>query len=379
LGLDPALSHALDSLGLPCRPSPADPQLALPSEIAAGRLHAAFKQSEVHRLYLCPLDRADRLPELTFGPNRIGRLTAAELEKLLNWRRLRRVSANWTLDAKLLSNFTWLVVEETLPLDRAPGRRAIPFLFEPIGRDWEAIEPHRGRFDAAVEDALFAMLLAPWEDWVGSPSGPWRAFEVPWVYATDDDLFVRPMPPPSAEALSWDYYLEDNGEEVFFDPYRARLSDGGADFLDWLSNPRWAELVTAWRSELFQTPVKHFFVKAFLEEPADEFLAHITTIEAALGLKSDYERSRDDRRGATELVAARLSRLLGAPIQGKVYRELFNLRCTLLHGRKMGAIRGDSRFLARQLARKVVNELVKAACDPSCPQSRDEYLAKLAS
>jgi len=111
--LDFALGHALDALVLPCRPPPAEPQLALPSEIAAGRLHAAFKQSEVHRLYLCPLDRADRLPELTFGPNRIARLSAAGLEKLVDWPRLRRVNANWTFDTGLFSNFTWLIVEET--------------------------------------------------------------------------------------------------------------------------------------------------------------------------------------------------------------------------------------------------------------------------
>lgn len=228
-----------------------------------------------------------------------------------------------------------------------------------------AIEPHRGRFPPAVEDALFAMLLAPWEDW----GGRWRAFEVPWVYAVDDDLFVRPKQPPSA-----DYVLGDDEKEAFFDARRVLLKDGGARISEWLTDRRWAELLTAWRSELFQTPVKHFFVKAFLEEPADEFLAHITTIEAALGLKSDYES-----RGATGRVAARVSALLGAPIQGKDYRELFNFRCTYLHGRSMGPISSDSRLLARRLARQVVGALVEAALDPSYPQSREEYLKGLRS
>jgi hypothetical protein len=54
---------------------------------------------------------------------------------------------------------------------------------------------------------------------------------------------------------------------------------------------------------LFETTIEHFFVRAFLEDPLDEFLAHITTIEAALGLKSDYP-------GATKPVATRVSALL---------------------------------------------------------------------
>jgi hypothetical protein len=42
---------------------------------------------------------------------------------------------------------------------------------------------------------------------------------------------------------------------------------------------------------LFETPIAHFLVRAFLAEGVDEFLAHITTIEAALGLRADYQKS----------------------------------------------------------------------------------------
>jgi hypothetical protein len=354
LALDFVLGDALNALGLPCRPPPADPQFALSPEIAAGRLHAAFKQSEVHCMYLCPLDRVDHFPSLTFGPNRIARLTAAELEKLVNWPRLRRVNASWTFDTKLFSSFTWLVVEEALPVRQPPGRRANPLLFEPIGRDWEAIEPHRGRFPPAVEDALFAILLAPWEDWVKSRGGPWRAFEVPWVYTTSNDLFVRPQTPPSADALSWVGYLGEDGEQVFFDPARVPLKDGGTSVLDWLTDRLWADLVTVGKSELFQTPVKHFFVKAFLEEAADEFLAHITTIEAALLLEHET-------RGLTNLVARRVSALLQAQSEDKIYEDLYNVRCAFVHGRKMDTIPSDKRIAARRLARRVINALVTAA------------------
>jgi hypothetical protein len=90
-----------------------------------------------------------------------------------------------------------------------------------------------------------------------------------------------------------------------------------------------------------------------------------------------YDRQRGDRRSATERVAARVSGLLEEASQGNTYRELFNFRCAYLHGRRMDPIPGDSRLLARRLARKVVNALVDAALDPSCPQSREEYLKGL--
>jgi hypothetical protein len=127
------------------------------------KLSNAQKRSEC----VCvPLDSAGDLPDVTFGPNRTARLTAAQLQKLVDEPRLRRVNPTWTFDADRFSKFTWLVIEKIYPLDRTSPERAIPLLFEPIGRDWGAIEPHQQRVPPAAENALFAILLAPWEDWV---------------------------------------------------------------------------------------------------------------------------------------------------------------------------------------------------------------------
>ena len=73
----------MDALGLPGRPPSARRHLALPEATAAARLHAAFQRKRGRRVYLCPLDNAGDLPEVTFGPNRIARLSAAELEELV--------------------------------------------------------------------------------------------------------------------------------------------------------------------------------------------------------------------------------------------------------------------------------------------------------
>ena len=159
-----ALSNALRSLGLPCGLVPANAHLALPAEVATARLDAAFRRTQASRVYLSPLDLADELPELNFGPNSIRKFTAAELEALVDVPRLQRISLKWTFDAKRFSEFSWLVVQETYPLDQEPEVRALPWFFEPIRGDWGRIEPHQERFPTAVQAALFSILLAPWED-----------------------------------------------------------------------------------------------------------------------------------------------------------------------------------------------------------------------
>jgi hypothetical protein len=92
------------------------------------------------------------------------------------------------------------------------------------------------------------------------------------------------------------------------------------------------------QSPLFETPIAHFLVRAFLSEPLDEFLAQITTIEAALGLASDYDRETRPKiakgRSVTACMAARVDALLDTKTDGAEYRRLFDFRSLFLHGRK---------------------------------------------
>jgi hypothetical protein len=184
------------------------------------------------------------------------------------------------------------MVKETYQFDQEPGVRATPWLFEPIGGDWGRIEPHHGRSPTAVEAALFAVLLAPWEDWVEMPSINWCGFSVPWVYTLSDDIFVRPPPPPSPDTLSWQpdfFYDPDRNVGVETErPIRYRLKDAAVEASAWLNDAAWSDLTTSRRSPLFDTPIAHFLVRAFMADGVDEFLGHITTVEAALGLRSDY-------------------------------------------------------------------------------------------
>ena len=199
-----ALGTALRSLGLPCGLPAYRQQMSLPVAEAARRLEAAFLARSARRRHLVPLDLADDLPTLEFGTAKLGRYSADDLLALVDGPRLRRVFPGDAFEADRLAQFHWLMVEEEVALDQPPEARAVPVLFMNLGQDLGRIEPHKGRFPPAVEDALFFLLLAPWEEWSRMPEADWRGFRVPWVYTADEDLFVRPQSPPSPDSLAWE-------------------------------------------------------------------------------------------------------------------------------------------------------------------------------
>ncbi|MEP1421246.1 MAG: hypothetical protein ABJK59_05705, partial [Erythrobacter sp.] len=124
----------------------------------------------------------------------------------------------------------------------------------------------------------------------------------------------------------------------------------------------------------------HFLVRAFQADGMDEFLAHLTTIEAALGLQADYNRSlritpdRQKKLGATKKVAGRLAGLLGDKQLADSYQRLFDKRSAYLHGRSMSVISSEEQKVARSLARKVAYALARTTQQVS---SREKFLDDL--
>ena len=377
-----ALSTALRALGLPCGLQKEAVHLALPVEEAARSLDAAMRATRAKRVHLVPLDLAADLPSIAFGSAKVGRLTADELRALVDEARLKRLLPRQDFDATRFSEFHWLVVEETVALDQEPEARAVPVLFMDLSQDLGRIEPHKGRFPSAVEDALFFLLLAPWESWSTMAEVDWRGFRVPWVYTVDSDLFVRLNAPPSPDTLSWENRIYDDGFGGTYEqerPVELRLEDDvGTELLVW-DQSRWANVEQAKRSVLFETPIAHFLVRAFLAEGVDEFLAHITTIEAALGMHADYHKSfrvapdRHKRMSATNRMRGRIAGLLGNRLYADRYERLFDVRSAFLHGRAMTAISTEERVMARSLAREVVEALILATQSGSA-SSREDFL-----
>ncbi|MGX5753746.1 hypothetical protein [Pseudomonas aeruginosa] len=383
--LEVPIGNALRSLGWPCS-TPHLPNQPRPDldQVAAALAHE-FQRTTTRRRHLCPLDMADELPTFQFGNAKMGRFTAAELEDLFDAPRLERCYPGIRLDARNLSQFHWLVVEEDVSVRSESGNRQFSLLDLPFGKDLGEVVPHSGRFPAVVERALFFLLLAPWEDWSEMPEVDWRGFRVPWIYSLDDDLCAFPTPPPAPERLSWQPHFQQVAPDEWEEserPAELKTSASAEDVRQALDS-EWPSFQTpsTLASELFSTPVEHFLVRAFLSDGIDEVMAHLIVVEAAFGSESAHKAKQrlptdSHKEGATRRVAARLSAAIGRPEAAKEYLDLYDMRCTYVHGRPEGRIISTKqRVLARRLAREAANALVGLAQDARQP--REEILLDL--
>lgn len=129
-----------------------------------------------------------------------------------------------------------------------------------------------------------------------------------------------------------------------------------------VNDAAWESLARAMLSPLFETPV-HFLVRAFSSDGIDEFIAHMLTIEAALGLRSDYGKEKQvlPKLNGPKRIECRISALLNSPADGALYDWLFDLRSVFLHGRQMTAIGAEYRLQAGSLARRVARAVLERA------------------
>ena len=382
-----ALMEALLSFGIPAGLPPDFAHLAISIDEAATTLDAALRAKKTRRVHLAPLDLAVKLPQFSFGPVKLCSPKPNELSELLDLRRLkRRFRHDQEFGAAELSRFQWLIVEEFRIIDRAPGYRSDPILrligndgFRPgeVRETLERIEPHKSCYPKAFEDALFFLLLLPWEDWT-SRNVTWRGFSIPWVHTVDNDIFSPPRLPPSPDTLTWEEAIarDEHGGEVWVNlPVRpGSLDERATSCLTSLTSDHWSRVLTARESTLFETPIAHFLVRGFDTDGIDEFLAHITTIEAALGHIDDRSR-----RGTTWCVRQRVENLLDDKRSGEKFKSLFDIRCDFVHGRSgMKDISSKDRRAARRMARRVANALIKRAnCTKG--ESREDCLNELLS
>lgn len=381
-GFSSALYNILRSVGVPFALAADQRHLAGTAEQAAAAIARAFTQTSTNRRYLCALDLADTLPAMRFGPCRILDPTAEELGVLLDAPRLARFYPGHRIDLRRLAQFTWLVVDEQMAIDARPEARAMPFMFEGWDRDFSAIDPHKGHFPQPVADALFFLLLGAWEDWASHSEINWRGFHIPFVYTLDADLSVRPQAPPDPDTLSWEPWIIDDefeGQIELERPVVFQLDEAAAEELPRLDETSWQAVQAARQTSLFTTPVAHFLVQAFHIDGIDELLAHITTIEAALGLQADFRVPKTDpfpRASSSRRLQARLAALLNEKDAATRFKTLFDLRSQFVHGRAgVGWIGSDQRVEARRLARRVSAALVDRASRDQRP--REEILAEL--
>lgn len=379
-----ALWEILKSIGCPMLLR-SRPEVALPSHDAAQLLHSALTSKTDKIVHLCPLDWADNIPRVRFGSSQLGKFTAIELQTFADGSRLARLFPTIAIDWKRLSQFHWLVVEEEVPISVEPGQRTMPDFYG-IHEDLGAIVAHEDHFPKVVEQALMLLLLVPWEEWSVYQQMDWRGFHLPWIFSRHGDLCVRLKTPPQDKNLTWlpQSYTDAYGDQVEVEePAQFRLEDEAQTLADFLSEERWGRLERALTTTLFETPVRHFFIRAFHSAGIDEFIAHLTVIEAALGLHSDYgKKLKTDPRKAmavTQVMRTRVQNLLADPKSGGEYESLFDLRSAYVHGRSMAPISSEDRRRARRLARSIVLALVDVASSQAANIDRDACLNGLLS
>lgn len=373
---------ALRSLGMPSFLPKDALARSLPPREAARRFDEALRRRTVLRRHICPLDLADGFPSLRFGSARVARFSQGDLAELFDAPRLARHYPDAALHIDVLAQFHWLVVEEEVEVDVRPEARAIPFLYSDMRRDLGETIVHARRYPAVVETALSFLLLAPWEQWSDMLEVNWRGFVVPWIYSADEDLFVRPSQPPTTDALTLVEYATDwrDGVEVDLErPETLRLKDGAVHSLAEWDESAWGRFSKAIEGPLFETPVLHFLLQGYLSGGMDEIMAHMTTIEAALGHADDQRLPKGalhpNIKGSSR-VRNRVSGLLRQPGAGEAYNRLFQLRSEYVHGRGgMNPVSTQTKVEARALARAVVAALLERARNDS--RSRDSVLATL--
>ena len=166
------------------------------------------------------------------------------------------------------------------------------------------------------------------------------------------------------------------GEEVEYErPTVLPLADASAAGLAALDANAWENLEVARTTSLFQTPVEHFLLRAFQADGIDEIMAHMTTLEAAIGEEGDQRSGMrakpDPHKGlsGTHRLAARIAGLLDEPAAAEAYIRLFDIRSTFVHGRAgLATISTPQRVLCRRLARRVAAALVAVAV-PGCDRA----------
>lgn len=379
-----AFSNALRSLGLPQQ----DQALTQASEAVlssvALQLVEACRSKFQKRTHFCPLDLADDLPHLDFGAATIRSFSVEELADAIDTQRLRRHHPTAIIDLNSLAQFQWLVVEELAPVPDTPSARAALWLAAPIQLDWGEVRPHEPDWPQAVEDALFFLLLAPWETWTEMPRTDIYGFQIPWVHTVDSDLFKRPALPPSADTLTFTSTIrvDQHGEEYeTVEPARISLHPKATTELPLLNESAWSSLQAAKSAGLFDTPIQHFMLRGFRAAGIDSFLAHVTAIEAAVGAEADYrgsDRTTHKELSATKRVARRLAGLLAEGAASNEYSRLFDMRCGYIHGRAgISPISTNDRISARSLARRAARALIAHEPSASVGQTRPQLLEQL--
>jgi hypothetical protein len=259
-------------------------------EQAASAIEHAYSVAVQTRIQMMPLDMSDPLPEATFGPWKIRKFSAPELESIVQPARQARFWPNRVFDVGRFSQFQWLFRQFEEPT-RPVHKEVWPFFYDDVRWAFGIVDPRPSKFGGSFDLPLMTVALYPWETFGGGKIEPWRPFRIPWVYTVSDNPFIEPQIAPLPQSLSWQRYFIGNGEVEERPLEMGVLDEPPSDFEQQLQDV-WSELsIVAPNGEFtapaFRPPVTHFFLRGFHESGIDEMLSHVIAIEAALGRSNE--------------------------------------------------------------------------------------------
>lgn len=331
----------------------------------------AYRRRTQRITHFIPLDMADELPSIDYGPYSLRRFSADQLSEALGIERLSRYGEVCTPDLAALSEFQWLTYSEYT--ERALPFRSKEFLqkldFDEIGR----IRQRNRRFSEEVELGLFILTLVAWEDCTGGQFISWQPFRTPWSYVLSDDPFVFPPRAPDPRTLTWETVAAADGApfEIAYCNTISKIERLNlAQTLNQLYERVSAVLSRARAGKsCFNLLIEHYMLRAFQEDGLDQLLWHSATVDAALG---------DRGASATRRLVRKVALITQDDSLGAKFEEIYDRRSEYIHGRRID----DSNLWqsdlagARRIARLVVTGVLQAAFDH--PEwNRNDLLAHL--
>ncbi|HBH6890677.1 hypothetical protein QO199_24530 [Serratia bockelmannii] len=347
---DPYLCNGLRKLGVPCFFPAGSSLVETDMMVAARQCYEELNRSTENLISFCPLDCADILPQIKFGKASIKHFSKSELDALLNSVTLQRQPGYKPADTARLSQFLWLMVEHTESLPAEFSER-----YWGWGKQKDTpgtVHAYKTPFPDDVEQAIFLLMLAPWQNWLINEDNHWRPFDIPWVHTLSGDIFTRQKPIPSADTLTWveKYYYDDKHDDwiEYEAPYDYDYKVTDDQLLPFIDATARQNLLRAVNAGFINKAARHQFVNAFIKGGIDEFLSHIVMIDACIGTKKSNG------------LKTRLVGLMNDASVKQTIDSLYEARSNYVHGDKLDKIDGKNIKIARDLACKTLNAIINA-------------------
>jgi hypothetical protein len=207
-----------------------------------------------------------------------------------------------------------------------PLASRVDALWNNAGLGWNRIDPHRSTFPPLVEQAVCALALQPWKEFMANLGVGCKPFSLRWVYTVRHDAMSKPSRPRSPNSLSWAPHFTSTDEVDYYPAETFILKEGKSDAVSKGISQTWELLERVSRAPAFNRLVKHFIARAMESKGIDSFISLHLAIEACLSIEKE--------ENATSQLGRRVRKLTNDMSSKNKFHSLYALRSHFLHGRE---------------------------------------------